>query len=66
MCVYHSSTSILFSCCIHMHTIHVFMFMYMYRFVVCDLSSSHLVQDFQQRVGSLKHGVYSDVMYDIV
>ena len=49
-----------------MHTIHVFMYMYMYRFVVCDLSSSHLVQDFQQRVASLKHGVYSDVMYDIV
>ena len=66
MCVCHSSTSILFSCCIHMHTIHVFMFMDMYRFVVCDLSSSHLVQDFQQRVASLKHGVYSDVMYDIV
>ena len=66
MCVCHSSTSILFSFCIHMHIIHVFMFMYMYRFVVCDLSSSHLVQDFQQRVASLKHGVYSDVMYDIV
>ena len=47
-----------------MHIIHVFM--YMYRFVVCDLSSSHLVQDFQQRVASLKHGVYSDVMYDIM
>ena len=47
-----------------MHIIHVFM--YMYRFVVCDPSSSHLVQDFQQRVASLKHGVYSDVMYDIM
>ena len=64
MCVYHNSSSIIFSCCMHMHIIHVFM--YMYRFVVCDLSSSHLVQDFQQRVASLKHGLYSDVMYDVM